>query len=68
MKSAPPVTTWLVRFIDAAGVFQSRTFQNEDAARLFIDRVRRDPAQEFRSWAKVETRDLPDPDLLGTLG
>jgi hypothetical protein len=65
VKAASSVTTWLVRFIDAAGVFQSRTFQNEDAARLFIDRLRRDLAQEFRSWAKVETRDLPDPRLSG---
>jgi hypothetical protein len=61
VKVAPPVTTWLVRFIDAAGVLQSRTFQNEDAARLFIDRIRRDPTQEFRSWAKVETREQPPP-------
>ena len=64
MRTAAPVTTWLVRFVDAAGAFQSRTFQNEDAAGLFIDRVRRDPAQEFRSWAKVETRDLPYPRLV----
>jgi hypothetical protein len=56
-----PVITWIVRFVDASGVFWVRSFQTEDAAALFIDRLRADPAQDFRSWAKVETRDLPPP-------
>lgn len=55
-------TTWLVRFVDGSGFFQSRLFQSETAAVLFIDRVRADPSQEFRSWAKVETRELPEPE------
>jgi hypothetical protein len=54
--------SWIVRFVDRGGVFRVRTFQTEDAAVLFIDRLRADPAQEFRSWAKVETRDLQPPE------
>ena len=58
---AVSATTWLVRYVDLDGVLKQRTFQTKEAAELFIGRVRADPEQEFRSWAKVETRDLPPP-------
>ena len=57
----PPVTTYIVRYVDKGGVLRVRTFTTEEAAKLFIGQLRVDPAQEFRSWAKVETRDLPPP-------
>jgi hypothetical protein len=38
------VTTWVVRFVDASGIFRIRTFQTEEAAVLFIRQVRADPA------------------------
>ena len=57
----PPVTTWIVRYVDRTGVLRVRTFYTEEAAVLFIGELRADQAQEFRSWAKVETRDLPPP-------
>jgi hypothetical protein len=41
-------------------VLRVRTFDTEEAAELFIGKLRADQAQEFRSW-KVETRDLPPP-------
>jgi hypothetical protein len=58
---AAAVITWIVRYVDRGGVFRVRTFQTEEAAVLLISQLRADPAQEFRSWAKVETRDLPLP-------
>jgi hypothetical protein len=57
----PPVTTWIVRYVDRSGVLRVRTCYTEEAAEIFIGQLRADPAQEFRSWAKVETRDLPAP-------
>jgi hypothetical protein len=38
-----------------------RTFHTAEAAEIFIGQLRADPAQEFRGWARVETRDLPPP-------
>ena len=55
------VTTWIVRYVDKSGVLRVRTCFTEEAAVLFIGQLRADEAQEFRSWAKVETRDLPPP-------
>ena len=40
---ARAATTWLVQFVDASGVLVSRVFQTEEAAVLFIGRVRGDP-------------------------
>ena len=56
-----PVISWIVRFVDKDGMFRVRTFYTEEAAVLFTGELRADEAQEFRSWTKVETRDLPPP-------
>jgi hypothetical protein len=58
-----PTIAWLVRYVDD-GTLKVRTFQTQEAAELFMRRVRDDPQQEFRSWAEVRTAERPRPGFM----
>jgi hypothetical protein len=55
--------TWTVRYLDkTTATLRVRTFQSEEAAQLFIQRIMAEGG-DVLSWAVVDTRELKLPDL-----
>ena len=58
---AEPANSWIVRFVGEDHILKVRTFQTEEAALAFMQRVRANELQDLRSWAEVRTTELPLP-------